>query len=134
MRAALVALLLATPALATPALAEVPLTAEAFDALTQGRTMTWAEFGQVYGVEQYLPGRRVRWTVLGEDCQLGHWYPEGEMICFRYETDPDPACWTITRSGADLHARHAGTAANSAPVVVQETSEPMACFGPEVGA
>jgi hypothetical protein len=32
---------------ATPALADPPLTAEAFDALTLGRTMTWAEFGTV---------------------------------------------------------------------------------------
>ena len=129
MRATLLALLLATPALA-----EAPLSAEDFDALTQGRTMTWAEFGQVYGVEQYLPGRRVRWTVLGDDCKLGHWYPEGAMICFQYEDDPDPDCWTITRSGSDLHARYAGMAANSAPVVVAETTEPLACFGPEVGA
>lgn len=128
MRAAFLALLLATPALAEP-----PLSAEDFDALTQGRTMTWAEFGQVYGVEQYLPGRRVRWTVLGDDCKLGHWYPEGDLICFQYEDDPTPACWTITRSDTDLYARYAGTDAASAPVVLQETTEPMACFGPEVG-
>lgn len=129
MRAALLALILGTPALA-----DQPLTAEAFDALTVGRTMTWAEFGQVYGVEQYLPDRRVRWTVLGDDCKLGHWYPEGEMICFRYEDDPMPDCWTITLGDDGLAARYAGTAAQSAPVVVQETTEPMACFGPEVGA
>ncbi|MDP3197049.1 hypothetical protein [Tabrizicola sp.] len=130
MRAALTALLL----LATPALAEPPLTAEDFEALTQGRTMTWAEFGQVYGVEHYLPDRRVRWTVLGEDCKLGHWYPQGQMICFKYEDDPDPDCWTITENGTSLFARFAGTADDSTPVVVTETTEPLACFGPEVGA
>jgi hypothetical protein len=129
MRTALFALLLATPALA-----EDPLTAETFDALTLGRTMTWAEFGQVYGVEHYLPDRRVRWTVLGDDCRHGHWYPQGELICFQYENDPEPDCWTITQVGSGLHARFAGTAAEAAPVVVAETSEPMACFGPEVGA
>lgn len=129
MRAALLALILATPSLA-----EAPLSAEDFDTLTQGRTMTWAEFGQVYGVEQYLPGRRVRWTVLGDDCKLGHWYAEGALICFRYEDDPDPDCWTVTRAGSDLHARYAGAAADAAPVVVTETTEPLACFGPEVGA
>jgi hypothetical protein len=120
--------------LAFPARAEPPLSAEAFDALTQGRTMTWAEFGQVYGVEQYLPGRRVRWTVLGDDCKIGHWYPEGGLICFQYEDDPEPDCWTLTQGGAGLFARYAGTAPDSAPVVVEETSAPMACFGPEVGA
>jgi hypothetical protein len=120
--------------LASPAFAEVPLTADEFDALTQGRTMTWAEFGQVYGVEQYLPGRRVRWTVLGDDCKTGHWYPEGRLICFQYEDDPAPDCWTITEGGAGLLARFAGSAPDSTPVVVEETSEPLACFGPEVGA
>lgn len=122
-----------TLVLCSPVLADGPLSAEAFDALTQGRTMTWAEFGQVYGVEQYLPGRRVRWTVVGDDCTLGHWYPEGDMICFKYEDDPDPDCWTITEDGAELFARYAGTAQDSDPVVVTETTEPLACFGPEVG-
>ena len=120
-------------ALAAPALAEAPLTAEEFDALTQGRTMTWAEFGQVYGVEQYLPDRRVRWTVVGDDCKLGHWYPEGAMICFRYEDDSEPDCWTITTGTKGLEARYAGLAADAAPVVVEETTKPLACFGPKVG-
>jgi hypothetical protein len=31
-------------------------------------------------------------------------------------------------------ARYAGTPPDAEPVVVQETTEPMACFGPEVGA
>lgn len=129
MRAALLAFLLASPALA-----EAPLSAQDFDALTLGRTMTWSEFGQAYGVEQYLPDRQVRWTVLGDDCKLGHWYPEGQMICFQYEDDPEPDCWTITAAGPDLHARYAGTGPDSAPVVVSETTDPLACFGPKVGA
>jgi hypothetical protein len=129
MRAILLALLLATPAAA-----QQPLSAEAFDALTQGRTMAWAEFGQVYGVEQYLPGRRVRWTVLGEDCKLGHWYAEGTMICFQYEDDPEPDCWEITEGGAGLFARYASNPPEAEPVVVTETTQPMACFGPRIGS
>lgn len=120
--------------LATPALAEVPLDATTFDALTLGRTMTWAEFGQVYGVEQYLPGRKVRWTVVGDECKLGHWYPQDTMICFQYDDDPEPDCWEITQDGAGLLARYAGMSPGSEPVVVAETSEPLACFGPKVGA
>jgi hypothetical protein len=129
MRAAVAVLLL----LAAPALADPPLSAEAFDALTQGRTLAWSEFGQVYGVEQYLPGRRVRWTFLGDDCKTGHWYPDGAMICFRYEGDPAPDCWEITEGEAGLLARYAGTPPEAEPVVVTETTEPMACFGSEVG-
>jgi hypothetical protein len=130
MRAKLLACLVLTSG---PALAEVPLTAEEFDSLTRGRTMTWAEFGTVYGVEQYLPDRRVRWTVLGDDCKTGHWYMNGPAICFQYEDDPAPDCWEITRSGTDLLARYTTNPAEAEPVVVQETTEPLACFGPEVG-
>lgn len=119
--------------LATPALAETPLTGQEFDALTLGRTMTWAEFGAVYGVEQYLPGRRVRWTVMGDDCKTGHWYEDGAAICFKYEDDPAPDCWEITSSGDDLLARYTTNPPETEPVVVSETTEPLACFGPEVG-
>jgi hypothetical protein len=128
MRAALAFILMAAPALA-----ETPLTAEEFDALTQGRTMTWAEFGTAYGVEQYLSDRRVRWTVLGDDCKAGHWYPEGDAICFQYEDDPLPDCWVITLDQGGMIARYATNPPEAEPVIVQETTEPMACFGPEVG-
>jgi hypothetical protein len=131
--AALLAALLAT-LVARPAAAELPLTAEDFDALTLGQTMTWAEFGQVYGVEQYLEGRRVRWTVLGEDCVAGHWYPRGQAICFVYDDDPgDPACWTITLAGPGLLAVDTEDPPGAAPVVIEPAAEPMPCFGPEVG-
>ncbi len=128
MRAALALCLLATTATADPL-----LTAEEFDALTLGRTMTWAEYGQVYGVEQYLPGRRVRWTVLGDDCKLGHWYADGPAICFLYEDNPTPACWEISLSGSGMEALDTDDPPESEPVVIEDTSEVMPCFGPEVG-
>lgn len=128
MRAALALVLLATPVLAEPT-----LSAEEFDALTLGRTMTWAEFGSVYGVEQYLPGRKVRWTVVGDDCRTGNWYPDGSAICFLYEGDIDPYCWEITASVAGFRARLATDPPESEPVVVEDTTEQMACLGPEVG-
>jgi hypothetical protein len=127
------ALLLAACLAASPVVAETPLSAEAFDALTLGKTMTWAEYGTVYGVEQYLPGRRVRWTVLGDDCKTGHWYPEGTAICFQYEDDPEPDCWEIVMSGSGMTARYLTFETSPEPVVVEETTEPLACFGPEVG-
>jgi hypothetical protein len=118
---------------AGPACAEVPLTAAEFDALTQGRTMTWAEFGSVYGVEQYLPDHKVRWTVLGDDCKTGYWYQDGPAICFQYEDDLAPDCWEITRSGNGLRARYTTNPPEADPVIVQVTTEPLACFGPKVG-
>ena len=125
----LLALLLATG----PAFAEDPLSAEDFDALTRGRSMTWAEFGTVYGVEQYLPDRRVRWAVVGDDCKTGHWYADGPAICFKYEDDVQPDCWIITRSGDGFSARYTLNPPEADPVTVAETLDPPACFGPEVG-
>ena len=115
------------------ALADTLLSAQEFDALTQGRTMTWAEFGQVYGVEQYLPGRKVRWTVLGDDCMEGQWFPQGPAICFLYDGRVDPVCWEISAAGAALHARLVGNPPGTVPVEIVETTAPLACFGPEVG-
>lgn len=126
------ALLLA--ALAAPVQADPLLTAEEFDALTLGRTMTWSEFGQVYGVEQYLPDHRVRWTELGDDCKLGHWYQEGDAICFLYEDDPTPACWQVSLSDSGMRAHLITDPPETEPVQVLETTESMPCFGPEVGA
>ena len=126
----LAALLLA----ASPALAETPMTGAEFDALTVGRSMTWSEFGMVYGVEQYLPDRRVRWSAVGKDCKLGHWYEDGPQICFQYEDDIEPDCWIIFRDGDSIRARYTSQPTANDPVVVAETPDPPACFGPEVGA
>ena len=125
--------LLAILLLVGPAFSEDPVTAEEFDTLTQGRSMTWAEFGTVYGVEQYQPDRRVRWAVVGDDCKTGHWYQDGAAICFKYEDDIVPDCWIITRSGAGFSARYTTNPPESEPVVVAETLDSPACFGPEVG-
>ncbi len=124
---------LAACLLASPALAETPLTAQEFDTLTLGKTMTWAEYGTVYGVEQYLPDRQVRWTVLGDDCKAAHWYPDGDAICFQYEDDLLPDCWVITLSATGMLARYTTDPPGTEPVLVEETTEELACFGPKVG-
>lgn len=95
--------------IATPALAEgPPLTGAEFEALVEGRTLTYGEAGAApYGVEHYHPDRRVTWAWLdGAECSAGSWYEEGpkddRAICFVYEHDPeDPKCWRITREGED---------------------------------
>ena len=129
MRVVLALCLVTSRALAEPA----PLSAEDFDALTLGRTMTWSEFGTVYGIEEYLPNRRVRWSAVGDDCKLGHWYGEGDAICFRYEDDPAPDCWIVTGSASGLLARYLTNPPEIDPVVVEDASGPLSCPGPEVG-
>ena len=78
------------------ALAEGTMDAAEFDAHVTGRTVTFRTDGiAVYGIERYLPGRRVMWSSLDGICQYGVWFESKGDICFRYEGDPEHKCWTI---------------------------------------
>ncbi|MDX5350496.1 MAG: hypothetical protein LPJ95_07315, partial [Paracoccaceae bacterium] len=63
--------LLALAVLAAPAHADAPLTADAFEAHVTGHTLTYRQYDRVYGIEEYLPDRRVRWSVAPNECQYG---------------------------------------------------------------
>lgn len=97
-------------ALATPALGQEALTAEEFEAIVTGRTLTYGEAGQPpYGIEHYFPNRRVAWAWLeSEECIEGFWYQRGPAqdpaICFEYEDDLEPQCWRVFREGNGLRA------------------------------
>jgi hypothetical protein len=67
MRAA--AVLTALLASALPVLAEGPVTADQFEAHVTGKTLTYARGGAIFGIEQYLPGRKVRWQFTADTCQ-----------------------------------------------------------------
>lgn len=110
-----------------------PLSAAEFEAYTTGKTMTYAEGGAVFGTEQYLPGRRVRWAFTGDQCKIGHWYPEGDLICFVYEDTADPQCWKFWQDEAGLRARFNDDPAGTELSEVRQTDQPLACAGPDVG-
>ncbi|MGR3485860.1 MAG: hypothetical protein ACU0BF_10985 [Paracoccaceae bacterium] len=106
LRAAILALSLAAPALAQP------LDGAAFDAQTDGRTFTFFADGTAYGQETYLPGNRVIWTFLDGQCKQGDWYErtmEGRpAICFVYDDDgpgDPPQCWHFDAQGGDMTVR-----------------------------
>lgn len=67
------------------AMAETPMDGAAFERYTEGRTLSFNAGGVPYGIEQYLPGRRVLWAFVGQECQEGVWYERGDMICFAYD-------------------------------------------------
>lgn len=119
---------------ATPLAAEAPLDAAAFDALTLGRTFTFAESGRPYGAEEYLPGRRVRWSFLDGQCKEGRWWEERGLICFAYEDNPDPQCWSFVDTGNGLSARFEGDPSGTYLYEVARNPGPLQCLGPEVGA
>jgi hypothetical protein len=75
-----------------------PLSATAFEALVEGKTMDTHNLGGIYGVETFLPGRRAIWRD-ADQCLEGTWRPEGTMICFDYIGEPFPYCWTYHDQG-----------------------------------
>ncbi|SNS58354.1 hypothetical protein [Tropicimonas sediminicola] len=131
LRPLLTCLLLLLPALAA---AETPLTAEEFDARTQGRTLFFYSEGRAYGAERYRENGRVTWTFLDGQCKEGRWYPEGRFICFVYDDTPDPQCWTFFDSGNGLRALFEDREGATELYEAGEAEEPLFCLGPEVGA
>lgn len=123
------------PLLAGTALAEpgAPLSAEQFDAMTVGRTLTYASGGQVYGTEQYLPNRQVLWAFSGDECKKGDWFPQGEEICFQYEDVPELQCWKFFDTPQGLSAQFHGAGDGTPLVAVQNSDRPLACLGPHIG-
>ncbi|HPE26034.1 hypothetical protein [Albidovulum sp.] len=128
MRIAALIALVASPALGAD---DRPLSAEAFAALTTGRTITYSSGGIYYGTEQYLPGRRVIWT-FGDYCQEGRWDARDDMICFTYEDDEAPSCWIFRRRADGLAAWDDDDPEGEPLVSTYQSRAPMAC-GPEVG-
>jgi hypothetical protein len=126
MRAAVLVLAFA----AGPALAQPPMTAEEFDANVTGRTITYTYLGEVYSVEQYLPGRKVRTS--HEDlngnavCSYTYWYPDGDDICFHLDGSLDPSCWEYRLVSGAIVAWEAGVA-NHTLLEASRTDNPIIC-------
>lgn len=112
-----------------------PMTAEAFEAMTTGRTMTYGIGGEPYGIERYMAGRRVIWAFLGGECREGRWFEDEDRICFVYDDAPGELhCWRFFEAESGLMARLAGEEGDVGAVVeVKESPEPMHCPGPRVG-
>lgn len=108
------------------------MSAEEFDRYTQGRTLYYGQEGQLYGVERYLPGRRVIWSFLDGRCKEGRWYEEAGEICFVYEDEPRPQCWSFSRGASGLIAEFSdGTGA--ALYEAEDIGGKMVCIGPDTG-
>ena len=100
------ALVLAALAALAPSVAPAqdPMTAGEFDAYATGKTLTYSQYGEIYGTEEYLPDRRVRWQVTGDICQYGRWYEKGGLICFAYEYSQEEHCWSFWQEDGGLRA------------------------------
>jgi len=118
--------------LAQPVVAQ-SLSGAEFDAYTRGKTLFYDFGGTTYGVERYLPNRRVVWSFLDGDCKEGIWYEQNGQICFVYEDRPDPQCWVFTRSSQGLIAQFEGNPEATELYEAADVDEDMVCYGPEVG-
>jgi hypothetical protein len=114
--------------------AQDPMSLAEFEAYVTGKTLTYSQFGQPFGTEEYLPDRKVRWAFTEDICQYGRYFEEDPgLICFVYEYDPTPHCWTFWQDGAGLKALSVSDAPGSELSEVSQTDEPLACAGPDVG-
>lgn len=127
------ALLTCTMLLSGASAGEGPLSAEEFDAYTRGKTLFYGQNGQAYGAEEYLENRRVRWSFLDGECKEGEWYEQGEQICFVYDDNPDPQCWTFRLDANGLSARFQDLAGATELYEAEDIGEEMICLGPEIG-
>lgn len=118
--------------IALPALAQTPMSAAEFDRYTRGKTLYYGTQGQRYGVEEYLPDRRVRWSFLDGKCKDGFWYEEAGLICFVYDDNPDPQCWSFFEHSGGLSARFENSLDSTELYEIEGDGE-MLCLGPEVG-
>ena len=119
--------------IAAPLGAQDLMTAEEFDAYTRGKTLFFGQNGQAYGAEIYHENRRVEWSFLDGDCKTGEWYEDAGLICFIYENNPDPQCWSFTRGTGGLIARFENRPNTTELYEAQDTDEKMLCLGPKVG-
>lgn len=110
-----------------------PMNAEAFDRYTRGKTLFYGQDGQTYGAEIYMDNRRVRWSFLDGQCKEGTWYEEGDQICFVYDDNPDPQCWSFSKKNGRLTARFENLPNATQLYEAEDIGEEMVCLGPEIG-
>ncbi|MEM1431658.1 MAG: hypothetical protein AAGG09_19550 [Pseudomonadota bacterium] len=110
-----------------------PMSASEFEDYTEGKTLYFYSGGEAYGVEEYHPDRRVTWSFLDGQCKEGVWYPQGDEICFIYEDNPTPQCWTFYEEAGRLRAQFEGRDGGTVLYEAGEADEAMMCLGPDVG-
>tara|TARA_R110000787_G_scaffold158289_1_gene272190 strand:- start:311 stop:706 length:396 start_codon:yes stop_codon:yes gene_type:complete len=118
---------------AQPVAAQDMMSAAEFDAYTRGKTLFYGRGGDAYGAEIYHENRRVQWSFLDGVCKEGEWYEEAGLICFVYEDNPDPQCWSFVEGTRGLIARFENEPGTTELYEAQDAGREMLCLGPKVG-
>lgn len=121
--------------LSSAATAQDAMSAAEFEAYVSGKTLFYGADGRRYGVEEYLSERRVRWAFLdgSGQCKDGYWYEDAGQICFVYEDNPGPQCWSFYADTGGLRARFENEPDGRLLYEIEDSSEEMLCLGPDVG-
>jgi hypothetical protein len=130
LRAALVATLPATAMAQTgndQTATDLPLTAEAFEAIVEGRTMDTYDDTGLFVVETFLPGRRTIWRD-ADHCLQGTWREQDGMICYDYENGAGPFCSSFHDRGGWLIGWEDGIWGND-PILLYPSNEFVTCEG-----
>ncbi|MBL9052897.1 MAG: hypothetical protein JNN02_04120 [Tabrizicola sp.] len=109
------------------------MTAEEFDEATRGSTITYDYGDGLFGTEEYLEGRQVRWAFDGDLCIYGSWRQWGDQICFDYENDPEPACWHYFLENGRIRGVYMGDGGGWQILESSRDGGPLPCAGPDVG-
>ena len=109
------------------------MSAAEFDAYATGKTLTYSQYGEIFGTEEYLPNRRVRWQVTGDICQYGRWYEKGGLICFTYEYSEGEHCWSFWHEDGGLKALSVDDPPESELSEVKDATRGLTCPEPDVG-
>ena len=116
-----------------PAWAQRVMTPAEFEAFATGKTLDYEDDFSVWGREEYLPNRRVRFSFSEQECRFGTWYDQGDEVCFVYEDDPEPKCWTYFTDGKNVTTIYTSDGRGGSVSTARPTKEPLICLGPEVG-
>ncbi len=118
---------------ALAAAADPMMSAAEFDAYTKGKTLFYGRGGQSYGAEVYYENRRVQWSFLDGECKEGEWYEESGLICFVYDDNPDPQCWSFQEGSGGLIARFENDPETTELYEAEDVGRELVCLGPKVG-
>jgi hypothetical protein len=119
--------------LTSPVFAQEFMSPDEFQSYANGKTLYFAQQGQPYGVEQYLPGQQSIWQYADGTCAHGLWYAREEQICFIYEGDSTEQCWRFLRKGDGFAARANGREPAADLDVIWRDEVPIQCTAPDLG-
>lgn len=114
--------------LAAPLQAQDAMTGPEFDAYVTGKTITFrTETNPNFGIERYLPNRRVMWSAFDGTCKYGVWFESKGDICFRYNDVQVPQCWTIYDEPDGLRGLYTTNPNTTVIFELLDREEPLIC-------